>query len=284
MNVAVAIGSLLVLAAILYTRHPSPGKPQLWAEDASVFYKDSIEVGAASIVKPYAGYHHAAPRLTAYLLHRLPAKYIPQAYMYGGIAWVVVLGAFVYHPRLRLPFKPLLVVLLGLTPNSGETMFNLVNIQWHLCIGLMLYLLIDESRTRLGWILDLVGLTLLSLTGIFSVVAAPFYLIRAAVRRRKYEAVAFLIVAACAAVQVYTMKSTPDAVRTYDWSTVVQFPWIQILLTRCGYSIYFGPAQGPVSFAVLGWCALLVLATPVLFCFQNLSDRRICATFAACWA
>ena len=154
-RVGVALGALLVLAVVLYTRHPSPDKPQLWAEDASIFYKEGLRDGVAAIVEPYAGYHHAAPRLSAYLLHRLPAKYIPTAYACCGAAWVLALGAFVFHPRLRLPCKPALVVLLGLTPNSGETLFNLVNIQWHLCIGLMLCLMLDKPRSLAGWAFDL---------------------------------------------------------------------------------------------------------------------------------
>ena len=52
----------IVLVVLIFRRFDGFVNPQLWAEDGTVFLQQYTDIGAKSIITPYAGYLHTIPR------------------------------------------------------------------------------------------------------------------------------------------------------------------------------------------------------------------------------
>lgn len=200
----------VLLAALLFLRKPHAlTTPQLYAEDGSIFLMQAEWHGLESLTISYMGYLHSLPRLVAWLCSRLadPAWWPA---LYNGAAFAIWLGvvARVFSSRLNLPGKPWLALAFFLGPQTGEVLFNITNLQWITAFVLIQQVLIAPPSTWAQRAGDLVLLLLIGLTGPFSIAFLPLFAWRWWHDRGGDRLAALLIVAACAAVQIWFVVHT----------------------------------------------------------------------------
>ena len=127
--------------------------PAFWAEDCTVFFHDSVEVGSAAILAPLYGSHHLLPRLIVHLASFFPTFWGPVLYsVAAGVLSSVSLGLFsragfrwlVPDDRLRL----LLCWLFSLCPGTTESFFALCTVNYALFCGLLFLLLERDAEGR----------------------------------------------------------------------------------------------------------------------------------------
>ncbi|MFH0992285.1 MAG: hypothetical protein V1799_19970 [bacterium] len=178
-NIAFIVLAILILIA----RKPDClSNPQLWAEDGPVFFAQQYELGAGAIFIDYANYLHIVPRLIALLADTFFSyANIPAVYNYTSLFITIIVIAHCFSPRLQLPLKPLLALSIVLVPQSlNEVFLNITNLQWILCILLLLSLLKDAPNKKYGnytlqVISDITIITFAGLTGPFLILMFPFF-------------------------------------------------------------------------------------------------------------
>jgi hypothetical protein len=185
------IATLFVVAGALYLRKPGVfARPQFWAEDGSVFYYQAVVDRAPAVFKPYGGYLHLVPRLTAALAAACDPLYAPTVFLAVSLLLTLGVAAACFSPRVDLPCRPLLALSLVLVPHTGEVFANLTNLQWILALGFLLLLLAEDARTPWQQCVDLGSVILLGLTGPFVVLWLPLFWWR--FRRRRTSAAGIL--------------------------------------------------------------------------------------------
>ncbi|CAN0258636.1 unnamed protein product, partial [Phaeothamnion confervicola] len=192
---------IIAALALLAMRTPDAFfSPQFWAEDGVVFWQQMAENDAwTAFWIPYAGYFHAAPRLTAFIASFFDPAYAPRLYASVAILltlWSATTAATCVEDR-RLGF--LLGVGLLLPPMaSGEIFGNITNVQWLLAPTLALLLAAPPSINRAAFAL------LAGLSGPFSIFIAPIAAVRAVMRRDLVAAL--IVVSGC--IQLYTLLTS----------------------------------------------------------------------------
>lgn len=196
---------LLTLAALLALRKPDALlTPQLWAEDGSVFLLENDQLGLAALVTPYMGYLHTLPRLVAWLSALLlDVAWWPAAYNgFAFLFWLAVI-ARLFSPRLPLPHKPWLALLVFVGPHTGEILFNLTNVQWIGALALVQQAILARPATRTERLGDLALVALIGLTGPFIVALLPLFAWRAWRDRHSDNLAALAVAGTCAALQAW---------------------------------------------------------------------------------
>jgi hypothetical protein len=205
-----AAATCAALLLILITRRPEMfTRPQLWAEDGAIFFVGADVDGARAIITPYAGYYHLLPRLLAAAIAPAPAAWIPALYSAASITVVLLLAAAFFSPRIPLPWKPALALSFGVVPHQGEAIGILTNVQWVSSLGLVWLLLADDAATRRQRVSDALAAIGLGLTGVFSAILAPLFLVRAVHRRTLTSVVVAAGVGVAGAVQAWSLLHTP---------------------------------------------------------------------------
>lgn len=193
---------LAACAAILVWRKwDVASDPQLWAEDGNVFYLEAHVFGLAAFAHSYAGYLHFLPRLIAWIADALDPCWTPAIYVYGSLAFAVATVARVLSPRVALPGSAGLALAVVAVPHTGEVFLNPTNLQWITGLALVA-LAISGDPTRKGeWAADLITVLVVGLTGPFSLLLVPFFLLRAVRRRTRASWIIAAAVLAVGAVQ-----------------------------------------------------------------------------------
>jgi hypothetical protein len=207
---AASCAAAAVLLLLFLRRPESFLHPQLFAEDGPIFYVEADRDPWGSILTPYAGYLHLAARLVAALCSWLHPLWVPAAYLSVCTGAVLALSLALFSRRVNLPHPGLFALGVVLVPHSGEVFDNLTNLQWITALGLIVLLLARDPEGPAQWLLDLAYAAVIGLSGVFSVLLAPLFAARAAVRRTPAAACIACVVAAGAAVQVYHVAHCPD--------------------------------------------------------------------------
>jgi hypothetical protein len=196
---------LVSLAALLALRKPHALlTPQFWAEDGSVFLIEQDQLGLAALLAPYMGYLHTIPRLVAWLAaHLLDPAAWPG--FYNGTAFAIWLAviARTFSPRLPLPHKPWLALLIFVGPQTGEILFNLTNVQWIAAFVLVQQAIIARPQTRAQRLGDLALLAIVGLTGPFVIALLPLFAWRCWRDRHSDNLAVLVLATACAATQAW---------------------------------------------------------------------------------
>jgi hypothetical protein len=195
----------LVLLCLFLRRPEAFAHPTLWAEDGSVFLAQSESFGARALVMPYNGYHHFLQRLIAMAVSPVDLRWIPLAYLLGSALTLTALVLALFSPRLTLRGRAFMALALVLIPHSGEVHDNLTNVQWFGALGLLLLVLVRDPETWMQRLFDLTATAILGLTGIFSLLFAPFFAWRWWRRRDLHSGMLAAIALTCAAVQAGAM-------------------------------------------------------------------------------
>ncbi|HRE80583.1 MAG TPA: hypothetical protein PLN52_06020 [Opitutaceae bacterium] len=196
----------LAAVAILFLRRPDAFLfPQFWAEDF-IFLLQAQLHGWGALRAEYSGYLHAIPRLIAMIAAPLDPVVQPGVFVGGSL--LVTLGVMwsALSPRLDLPNKPLIALVVVLVPHSGEVFLNPTNAQWIAALGLLLMLLKRDPVTRGDWCLDVGTIVLSGLSGPFLILLIPFMSIRAWARRTRVSFILLGISLGVAGIQAMVLS------------------------------------------------------------------------------
>ncbi|RMC99267.1 hypothetical protein EAY64_07815 [Aquitalea palustris] len=154
----------------------------LWAEDASVFIKQSYEFGWYSLFKPYAGYIHLLSRVIAnFACMVVDVVYLP--YLLSSISLLIMGFSCCYLFNALRNFSSGVAIMVAfspvVTPQNGELLLTITNLQWVLC-PVILIMLWECSVGEFDFSNLLVRgfiLSVLTLTGPFGVFFFPFWVV-----------------------------------------------------------------------------------------------------------
>lgn len=170
---------LLITAGLFYRRYDAFLNPQIYAEDGPVFLQQYLENGWHSLIMPYAGYLHTIPRLTAFTWGSLGVDltYIPLCYNLTYFVLALWIGIELLQSayRLGLRFAVVFASVFVLVPIGGDVYMNITNSIWVTSLYLVSFLFIGSRyhESTKGKVRRLVALTLVSLTGPFSLLLSP---------------------------------------------------------------------------------------------------------------
>ncbi len=131
--------------------------PSFWAEDGTVFFKQSVEIGPAALLRSFDGSYHTVPRLIVLSSSFLPVALAPALYALGaGLVSSACLALFA-RPGFRwlVPddrVRVLLCWLFSLVPGTNESFFALCTLNYAVfCATAFLALERDEAgQWRMG--------------------------------------------------------------------------------------------------------------------------------------
>ena len=166
---------VLSILAMLQRKPEALTKPQFWAEDGAIFFRQSFQLGSRSFFVPYAGYLHLIPRIVAYLtLHGLSYRYTPLGYNLANLLLFLGLVCFIWR---RTDFDPyikfFMTLALSLVPVGSEMVFCLTNVQWYTGLFIPLFFLAGGGNNRKYARFDGIILFLVGLSGPFSLIFLP---------------------------------------------------------------------------------------------------------------
>ena len=177
-----AAAAVLCAVLVLLVRAPDAfTNPQMWAEDATIFWFQQYQHGWAASVMPYAGYLHFAPRLTAGLAAFFDPAYAPAIYVSATAFFVAWSAATAATVTLKPVVKFLFAATLTVPPHPiGEIFGNIANAQWLMAPTLALVLATSPPPSRF-WRLNQSAFVLASgLSGPFSILLLPLSVWRVA--------------------------------------------------------------------------------------------------------
>ncbi|WP_144143248.1 hypothetical protein [Paraburkholderia sp. BCC1884] len=255
----------------------------LWAEDAAVFMAQAHQFGVRSIITSYAGYLHLIPRVIAWVQMKISSVQTAPHFFVLCCAVIVCLSSACIAKTLDniRPGAAIAVALAPvLSPQNGEVLLTITNLQWMLfplLIVLLWECVFQPPEKGYAWRTALVAV--LTLTGPFGVLAWPF--LAAAVvhalrqRRLSSRQVTLLVVYSLAvAVQVFVMIRFPGE----------QHPSGKIAWASRAYKELFLdylPSQAPI---LLGAVFAILLALVVCLSRGALALVSIVIMGVAIWA
>jgi hypothetical protein len=160
-----------IFVLLLLARAPDIIPPRLWAEDGSLFLREWTQHGFFSFFRPYAGYFHLVPRLSAAIAFGIfPAEWAVVCFT----LIVVALTTYTGFILMRLLGSGVLGVIGGIAllfaPGWMEALGSVTNLQWVLAPGLLVLILksrVLSTRESIGFVI------LASLSGPFSAIFLP---------------------------------------------------------------------------------------------------------------
>jgi hypothetical protein len=265
--------TVVAAAAILVARAPDRlTHPQLYAEDGTRFFLEAEVLGISAVVQPLS-YFMLLPRVVALVASWLDPAAAPAIYAWASLVVALLVIARLFSPRLELPFKPALALAIAAVPYGAAVLLVNTNSQWYLSLLLVQQLLMAEATTRSQRIGDAAVVTVAGLTGPFSLVLLPCFVLRSALRRGRDAVFIALLVASMAAVQAAPMlvrAGKPDALSVSaprvdplndfrlqsaspsspfgGWAnTVTVIARLLVFETFCGHSLPFGRSRWPYA-------------------------------------
>lgn len=185
--------------------------PQLYAEDGVILFTESYNKGWRSILMPYAGYYITYQRIIACASLASPIAYVPHCYAIGLIISLIFIIYYLFTDRVTLPHKPLLALAITLSPFQNEVFFGLANSQWILALGLLLLLFSKQPESIKSYIFEVMLFIVIGLTGPFSILFLPLYVICALWKRTRWNYLLLLLCAILATIQCYNIDNIDRA-------------------------------------------------------------------------
>ena len=243
-------------------------RPQFYAEDAAVLFLEARSLGWHSLFTPHPAYCILGDRLVSCAATILPALYQPAAYCYGALAYTLLTAWFCLRARLDHLMdrrgKIALALAIVLVPHDGEVLMKLIGVQWILMAILLILMLQDQPATPGEAVVDFLGLGLAGLTGPYSVLYAPWFLLRLRRVTGGFSRYNLLLIGAAwflagvqACVMVYGgLPGEPFTDDARQWSKELGFVFPGGLFFGESTPIYLGRAFyviSPVLLGLLAW-------------------------------
>ena len=257
--------TLILASFVLFLRKPDALlNPQFWGEDGVIFFHQCYAFGLNSLFLPYAGYLHTIPRLIALVCSPFPLVALPLLYNSSAFIGLLLVCAYLFNPRLKLPVKPLFALSVVLIPYSSVCYLNITNLQWIMAPLLLLVQLQDPPRRSRQIVADYLLVIALGLTGPFVILCLPLFITGYLMRRDKHSLGICMVACLAAAVQSSVLAATmkPAGPFSADGAT-----WIKLIAYRGFGDLAFGRqisvSLTPCLLAILGLLipmGLIVLA------------------------
>ena len=188
----VVVGMLAVAGLAYILRSPSViTGPALWAEDGTVFFKDAVERGWASMFTPYGGQLIVFPRTVAALVAPLPAAMQPGLYAAAAMAAAVLSCGIVLSSRWRdaapIPVRFACLLALVCAPGVLEAYGTLANAHWWLGVGLVLLAMLRDPSVRHTRVGEVVFAAVAGTSGFAAIFAIPALVVRALRNRSRHS-------------------------------------------------------------------------------------------------
>jgi hypothetical protein len=261
-------GVLLAVAAVLVARRPGALiKPDLWAEDGVLFFRDQLVHGFPhTLTIPAAGYIYLLPRLVAGAAMLLPLSAVPLAYGIFSLALGAVACAWFARPEFRriIPSDGLRVAAsLGFAaiPTAWEIIGNITNLQWYLLWLAYLLTVSPFPRTAAGRAAFGLTWVVVALSGPTAMFLLPALVTRAVLATDPRERVAF---AACAALPLIAALALRPAA---FGGTEAPARWFTAVVTLVGWRMLgeaFVGETDALGVSALGPIVPVVIATIIV--------------------
>jgi hypothetical protein len=251
--------------------------PQFWAEDAT-FYQQARLLGWRAIVEPLSGYLHMALRSIALIAGGADPALAPGLFVAGAMVATLYVAGRTLSRRCPLPhFAGLFAFAVVLVPDTHEVLLNLVNLQWVLAIGLVLILISDDPRTPSEWTHDLLAGAAIGLTGPFSILLFPLFILRAWKRRGRASILLAAIMILCAAIQGHLVLKAAAAAAAVDppVGPVALNMLLPLIGRRIGGSLLMGSLQSPDTDEVIGTIAGMVTLAGLGYLALRPGEHRV---------
>ncbi|HLN80902.1 MAG TPA: hypothetical protein VK392_06895, partial [Thermoanaerobaculia bacterium] len=194
--------TLLICAAILAARRPAQIRnPQFWAEDGKIFFAQAYTYGAGALVRTFAGFLHTVNRIVNAVAQWADPAWAPAIFV--AAAFVLTLYVAARTQSSRFPLRPHVGYALAvvLVPDTFEILLFLVNVDRILAAALLLVLVSRDARRWWQHAHDVAAVSVLGLTGPYSVFFAPLFLWRALQRRTRASVVLAILATGCGLTQ-----------------------------------------------------------------------------------
>ncbi len=269
-----AVGTALIAAVLLVWRgHVRLRDGFLWAEDALVFMKGAIEVGAPALLDLWGGYVVLVPRLLAWALaETTPVALAPYAYVWATFVLTVGCTAVTYGALRRTvcadrPATAAAMSVLPLAiPHSGEVYLTITNFQWVVAPTLVALCLDAFWWGRMPRSI-LPVLFVLALTGPFAVLLLPLGLLGVALRRSL--TLAGLVWCVAVAIQVVAMRASDVPSPTWVDTHWIELFWADFLLGA------FLPMHAAHPLSRSEWLAAFAVGGGILAAVAFTRDRAV---------
>jgi hypothetical protein len=139
---------------LLFARRPSTlTRPQFWAEDGTVFFRDQLMLGFGALSQPYAGYLHLISRLIAEIAGAFPAHWAPLCYGLGALLVAAFCCSEFAEPKYRIflgsdILRLVLCMAMAAAFPSYELVGNLANLQWFILVAAIPFALAPAPSMR----------------------------------------------------------------------------------------------------------------------------------------
>ena len=272
------VSVVLSILALLQRKPEAFTKPQFWAEDGVIFFQQYFQIGARSVIIPYAGYLNAIPRIVTLLtFHDVSYHYMPLVYNLASLIVFLGLVCFIWWRTEFDPYtKFFMTMALSLVPVGSEMAFCLTNVQWYANLFIPLFFLAGYNRKYASF--DGIILFLVGLTGPFSLVFFPAVGAIVWYRARKFgrwksERWFFFLYLLTAFIQLFVLTSSATRPIS-DWSIVQKIAhsarmiYLQLATPLGIRKLYIHPTHYGL-FAVL----LLALVGWIYLCWRRFRTR-----------
>jgi len=258
---------LLLCTAIIGARRPDAFyNPQFWAEDG-MFFQANDTAHLSVLLVPYAGYLHLVPRLIALVASAFDPLFIPAIYVFCVLALVLYVAGRTQSQRMPFITNAGFALAVALVPDGLEVWLNITNVQSFLAAGLVLLLISKDPISPLAWVHDVTVLGLFGLSGPFSVLFCPLFVVRACTRQSSASVALALWATLIGAIQLWMLLHHPgpaESMTHFDWPYVFAVPG-----ARIGGSLFAGilypRLPGLFALNILGIIVLGLLVYLALF-------------------
>ena len=272
----------LAIAVLLLLRKPDLlGNPQLYAEDASVFFRDQVVSPWSAVFQPYNGQFHLIPRFIALLEALFPISVAPLVCAFLSVIVHAICLSVVFLPWNRwligndlLRAAAAVVLATGL---DGEAMIGFSGpLMWYLFLaGMLLLFRPDDPGPEPRWrsVARVGAMAAIGLSAAPMTVLAPFALWRAIRCRGLQRALAMTLLAAIV-VQSFALVFSERSDRPPEplagvamllWqvaaATMISWAYAGFVTPlagrNAGVALSALPSTGPPLFVVIGVAVLV---------------------------
>ena len=179
-NAAPGHGVAVIAAAVLISRTVAAFRtPQLVIEDAGIFWLGQYTKGFwASLFESFAGYLHVIPRIISGVADWFPYAWTPVVYVWSAAVVTGWTAATIASLELPRAMGVMLGVSIVLVAHGGEVWATATDLQWITATALPLIAITETPSSLMARANQFTFVALASLSGPFSVIAAPLWIYR----------------------------------------------------------------------------------------------------------
>jgi len=246
---------------------------QLYAEDGYL-YEQALRFGYHTLIASYAGYLLTIQRLIAYAASFLNPSNVPLFFNGMALATVGLVCIRILSKRVNLALKPWLALSFVLWAHTEDIFVTMENMMWVVSILLLLLLVTEAPLKKVSFVGDGLIVLLAGLTGVFSILFLPLFILRAFLKRTRYSYIIASLVFLTAVVQAYFVIHSPkqDVTQVMPWNEVRYIP--AIIGYRAIAQLLLGSAVGLIHYPMLVLLGVITVVVVFHLVVTSLHDKQ----------